>query len=72
MKTYSARLATRLSAGVDVRLRQLALIRRQRINRLLDELLDAALPPAAELTAQLAGLGEDRDAAGEGDDKPAP
>ncbi len=57
MKTYTARLATRLSAGVDARLRQLALIRRQRINRLLDELLDAALPPAAELTKQLAGLG---------------
>jgi hypothetical protein len=72
VKTYSARLATRLSAGVDARLRQLALIRRQRINRLLDELLDAALPPAAELTAWMAGLGDDRDAAGDGDDNPAP
>ncbi len=72
MKTYTARLATRLSAGVDARLRQLALIRRQRINRLLDELLDAALPPAAELTKQLAGLGQDRDANVDGDDDPAP
>ena len=72
MKTYSARLATRLSAGVDARLRQLALIRRQRLNRLLDELLDAALPPAAELTAQMAGLGQDRDAPGDGDDHPTP
>jgi len=53
---------------VDARLRQLALIRRQRINRLLDELLDAALPPAAELATLLAGLGSGTDTTGDGDD----
>jgi hypothetical protein len=70
VKIYNARLATRLSASVDARLRQLALIRRQRINRLLDDLLDAALPPAAALTAQLSGLGQEHDQAGDGDDQP--
>lgn len=50
--------AARLTAGVDARLRQLALIRRQRINRLLDDRLDAVLCPAADLTAQLAVLGQ--------------
>jgi len=73
VKTYPARLATRLSAGMHARLRQLALIRRQRINRVLDELLDAALPPAAELTAeltaQLAALGQQSDQAPCGSDQ---
>jgi hypothetical protein len=59
MKTYNARLATRITAGVDARLRQLALLRRQRINRTLDELLDQTLPTSAELTGQLARLGDD-------------
>jgi len=53
---------------VDARLRQLALIRRQRLNRLLDELLDAALPPAAELATLMAGLGSGTDTTGDGDD----
>lgn len=66
MKTYNARLATRITAGVDARLRQLALLRRQRINRTLDELLDRTLPTSAELIGQLAQLGDDdgREAAG--------
>jgi hypothetical protein len=59
MKTYNARLATRITFGVDARLRQLALLRRQRINRTLDELLDQTLPTSAELTGQLAQLGDD-------------
>jgi hypothetical protein len=59
MKTYNARLATRITAGVDARLRQLALLHRQRINRTLDELLDQTLPTSAELTGQLARLGDD-------------
>lgn len=67
MTTYSARLTTRITAGVDARLRQLALIRRQRINRLLADLLDAALPAAADLGAQMAGLGQEKDEAGHGD-----
>jgi hypothetical protein len=67
--TYRARLATRLTTEADARLRQLALIRRQRINRVLD-LLDAALPTAAELAAQMAGLGSDQ--ADDGDDRTDP
>jgi hypothetical protein len=72
VKTYTARLGTRITAGVDTRLRQLALIRRQRINHVLDDLLDAALPGAAELAARMAGLGQDSDATGDGDDQTAP
>jgi hypothetical protein len=72
VKTYTARLGTRITAGVDARLRQLALIRRQRLSHILDELLDAALPGpaelAAQLTVQLAGFGQDSDAGGDGDD----
>ena len=70
MKTYSARLATRLTRGAGARLRQLALIRRQRINRVLDDLLDAALPTAAELAAQMAGLGSGE--TDDGDDRTDP
>lgn len=32
-KTYDARLATRITAGVDARLRQLALASRRRVRR---------------------------------------
>jgi hypothetical protein len=52
-KTYDARLATRLTVGVDARLRQLALVSRRRISHVLDDVLDGALPTAEELTAQL-------------------
>jgi len=55
-KTYNARLGTRITEGVDARLRQLALIRRRRLSRVLDDVLDAAMPPAADLTAQLRRL----------------
>jgi hypothetical protein len=50
----NVRIATRISPGVDLRLRQLALIRRQRLGHVLDELLDQALPQPAELAARLA------------------
>ena len=60
MKNYHARLATRITVGVDARLRQLALLRRQRINRTLDDLLDQALPSSRELTGRLALLGQAR------------
>jgi hypothetical protein len=53
MAQYDARLATRVTSGVDQRLRQLALARRQRISHVLDELLDKALPTRAELAAEL-------------------
>jgi hypothetical protein len=53
-KTYSARLATRITTSVDIRLRQLALLQRRRISHLLDDLLDAALPTGEDLAAQFA------------------
>jgi len=49
----NARLNTWISPGVDERLRLLALLRRQRLGRLLTHLLDQALPSADELTAQM-------------------
>jgi hypothetical protein len=53
MAEYDTRLATRVTSGVDQRLRQLALARRQRLCHVLDELLDEALPTRAELAAHL-------------------
>ena len=59
-KTYGARLGTRLTENVDARQRQLALIRRRRLSHVLDDVLDAALPTAADLTAQLRRLASAR------------
>ncbi len=55
-KSYNARLATRITAGVDSRLRQLALLRRRRISHLLDDILDTALPTTEDLAAQFTRL----------------
>jgi hypothetical protein len=55
-KTYDTRLGTRITASVDARLRQLALARRKRLSHVLDDVLDAALPTADDLTTQLAHL----------------
>ena len=52
-KAYTARLATRITTSVDTRLRQLALVSRRRISHVLDDVLDAALPSAEDLSAQL-------------------
>jgi hypothetical protein len=52
-KTYNARLATRITSGVDARLRQLALVSRRRISHVLDDVLDAALPTPEDLAARL-------------------
>ena len=52
-KLYTARLATRVTTSVDTRLRQLALLSRRRISHVLDDVLDAALPSAEDLSAQL-------------------
>lgn len=49
------RIGTWIDEQVDARLRQLAIIRRQRLGRLLSELLDGALPSAADLSRQLGG-----------------
>jgi hypothetical protein len=56
-KLYTARLATRVTTSVDTRLRQLALLSRRRISHVLDDVLDAALPSAEDLSAQLARRG---------------
>jgi hypothetical protein len=53
-KAYTARLATRVTTSVDTRLRQLALVSKRRISHVLDDVLDAALPSAEDLSAQLA------------------
>lgn len=57
MPAYDARLGTRISGSVARRLRLLALVRRQPLNRVLTELLDQTLPSLAELAEQLKGQG---------------
>lgn len=59
-KTYNARLGTRITVSVDARLRQLALVRRRRLSHVLDDVLDAALPTAEDLTTQLRRLASAR------------
>jgi predicted HicB family RNase H-like nuclease len=49
------RLATRISEAVDRRLRLAALVRRMSLSQFLDQLLDQALPPVAELAEQIQG-----------------
>jgi len=55
MAAYDARLGTRLSEPVARRLRLLAMVRQQPLNRVLSDLLDEHLPSLAELTEQLNG-----------------
>ena len=55
-KIYNARLGIRITSSVDTRLRQLALLRRRRLSHVLDEVLDAALPTADDLSVQLSRL----------------
>lgn len=50
---YDVRLATKISATVDRRLRMLALVRSQPLSHVLVSLLDQALPPADELASLL-------------------
>ena len=65
-KAYNARLGTRITESVDARLRQLALVRRRRLSHVLDDVLDAALPTAEDLRAQLARLAGTRSQARHG------
>jgi hypothetical protein len=51
---YDARLATRISPEVDLRLRMQALLEGLPLSHVLDSLLDKALPPAAKLADLLA------------------
>jgi hypothetical protein len=53
------RLATRISEPVDRRLRLAALVRRMALSQFLDQLLDQALPPVAELAEQIQGSTRD-------------
>jgi hypothetical protein len=50
-------LSTRVTGPVDLRLRMLALLKGQPLSRVLDDLLDQALPPADKL-ASLLGNGQ--------------
>lgn len=50
---YDVRLATKISAAVDRRLRMLALVKGQPINHVLVSVLDQALPAAGELASLL-------------------
>ena len=52
---YDTRLATKITDGVDRRLRMLALVSRRPLNHVLVSLLDQALPSADELAARLGG-----------------
>lgn len=62
---YNVRLATKISATVDRRLRMLALIKGRPLNHVLVSLLDQALPAADELAALLAGTSPSADCADE-------
>jgi len=55
MAAYDARLGIRLSEPVARRLRLLAMLRQQPLNRVLSDLLDEHLPSLAQLTEQLNG-----------------
>lgn len=48
------RIDARISSTVDRRLRMLAIVEKQPLNRLLSNLLDERLPSADELAARLA------------------
>lgn len=56
---YDVRLATRITDGVDRRLRMLALASRRPLSHVLDGLLDQVLPPADELATRLGGSEQD-------------
>lgn len=54
---YEVRLATRITATVDRRLRMLALVKSQPLSHVLVTLLDQVLPPADELATLLGDAG---------------
>jgi hypothetical protein len=59
MTQLDTRLATRISAEVDRRLRLTALVRGMRLGRLLDQILSQHLPTADQLTAQISAPSEE-------------
>jgi hypothetical protein len=56
---YTERLSTWLPPDIGQRLRHVAVMRRQRLNRVLAEILDLALPTSAELADQVKGHATD-------------
>jgi predicted HicB family RNase H-like nuclease len=56
---YDVRLATSITEGVDRRLRAAALVRKIPLNRLVDQVLDEALPPVEELAERMKGAATD-------------
>lgn len=50
---YDVPLSTRITSTVDRRLRMFALVRNQRLNHVLEGLLDEVLPSADELASLL-------------------
>jgi hypothetical protein len=59
---YTVRLATRIRATTNRRLRLAAAVEGQHIGELLDGVLDRHLPSDAELAAQISGRGAAADA----------
>jgi hypothetical protein len=59
-KACNARLCMRITENVDSRLRNLALVRRRRLSHVLDDVLDAALPTADDLTVEPGRLADTR------------
>ena len=56
---YDVKLATRLTAPVDRRLRMLALVKGQALSHVLVSLLDESLPSADELASLLGNSGDE-------------
>jgi hypothetical protein len=59
MRQLNTRLATRISAEADRRLRLTALVRGMRLGHLLDQILSQYLPTADQLTAQISAEGKE-------------
>jgi hypothetical protein len=55
------RLVAEISEDTDQRLRHLVVLRRQSLARVLDDVLNAALPSRAELAAQVGQAGGSAD-----------
>lgn len=59
MARYDQRIATRISAPVDRRLRLAAALRKAKLSAFLDSVLDKHLPAADELAAEVRESGRE-------------
>jgi hypothetical protein len=59
VRQLDTRLATRISAQADRRLRLTALVHGMRLGHLLDQILSQHLPTADQLTAQISAEGKE-------------